>query len=145
MFILMWMMALPVRQKCFCLCLLYELLWEHHVQGFRDFERSSILWHLVRTHLPGYQQTVHHIDDNICVSSMSRLVSGPLEQWRCVCVWWSSAVLCWGSEISLRKQCNSQTPAGQQLHRCCSDTHQKAVCSGRHQPDDGRAHPCTGV
>lgn len=88
---------------------------------------------------------VRHMAVNISFSSVSRLVSGHSEQWRCVCIWRSSAVLCRGSEIPLRKQCNPQTAAGQQLYWCGSETHPEALCCRRHQLHYGRAHPCTGV
>lgn len=77
--------------------------------------------------------------------SGSRLLSGHFEQWGCVCIWRGSALLCWDSEISLRKQCNPQTPAGQELHWCGSETHPEALHGGRHQLHYSRTHPCTGV
>ncbi len=75
--------------------------------------------------------------------SVSRLVSEHFEQWGCV--WRGSAVLRWDSEISLRKQCNPQTPAGQELYRCGSEAHPEAAHGRRHRLHYSRTHPSTGV
>lgn len=77
--------------------------------------------------------------------SVSRLVAGRIEQRGCVYIWRSSLVLRRDSEISLRKQCNPQAPAGQELCRRGSETHPEASHGGRDPLHYGRAHPCTGV
>lgn len=82
---------------------------------------------------------------NVQFFSVSRLVFGDFEQRGCVHIWRSSAVLCWDSEVPLRKQCNPQTPFGQELHWCSSKTHPEALHSRWHQLHYSGPHSCTGV
>lgn len=89
--------------------------------------------------------TIWRLTVDVKLSSVSRLIAGCAEQWGCVCIWRSSAVQCRFSEISLWKQCNPQTPAGQELSLCGSETHPETLHSRRHLPHYSRTHPCTGV
>lgn len=74
-----------------------------------------------------------------------RVCSEHLDQRGCVCVWRSSLVLCWGSEIPVRKQHNGHAPAGQRLRCCVSEADPQALYSRTPQRHSDGTHTCPGL
>lgn len=86
-----------------------------------------------------------HMDGNHRCLLYLRLVAERAEQWGCVRIRRSAAVLRWHFEISLGKRCDPQTLAWQKPHWRGPETHPETLHGRRCPPRHRRPHPCTGA